>query len=515
MTTELEALTQTIRRGRKKPIMLLQALYPKLKLDDWQEEAIRAAWFNPRVALVSCNGAGKTLVMALLVILSMLCYPPVIIVTTAGSWTQVRRQLWKEIHRWWSLLPEVYQFGILNTTDWEISQEWYAIGISTNNPGLFEGFHGPHVRVFVDEAKSVEQGIFDSINRIFSGKDDVKCFQASSTGRSAGPHFDAFHGKAERWTRITVSPFEAYIEQSGKEGKRKALKPTERLSEEFIQEMREEYGEDSALYRSMILSRWTEQSEFKLFDLHTLSEMEASIPDEAEIIDYYMGVDVARGGDDECAVCVVADYTLEEEPGKIFTGLVYIHGFHTDDVMVLKDLIKEKGMLYNIPRHNIMIDEGSFGGTLIDVLRREKWDVKGIQFGAGSEMTSPNCKDLVSELWWKASRKANEGLYTGVIQSRLRSQLNHRKYHFTDKDELKVESKREMRKRISKEYPNLAWKSPDWADAYLLACYRGLTGKDINADKLGKYNPGTVQGLSLRTSASSEYRNRACLDRVA
>lgn len=508
MTTELQALTKTLRIGREDPIKLLLGLYPTLELDEWQREAIRAVWYNPRVAIVSCNGAGKTLVSALLVILFMLCYPPAIVISTAGSWAQVRRQLWKEIHRWWSLLPEAYQFGTLNTTDWEITPEWYALGLSTNNPGLFEGFHGPFVMVIVDEAKSVEQGIFDAINRIFSGKDNVRMAQFSSAGLSAGPHFEAFHGKSERYTKIKVNPFEAYIETPS--GKRRQLEPTSRVTAEFIDEMRKEYGKQSPLFQSMIMAAWTEQSEFKLFDLHVLSQIAAPVHEKRIMLSRWMGVDVARGGDDECAVSVVEDYTVDlpEYEGLVFTGLLYIEGFWTDDVMVLDDRIHQLGYEYNIPRENINIDEGSFGGAMIDGLRRKKWNVTGIQFGSKSLLESPNCKNLVTEMWWKASRKARKGLLTGVTQPRLKSQLNNRKYHFTDMDEMMVESKPVMSKRIRKMFPNLAWKSPDWADSYLLACHRGSQAHALETGKLLKLNPGKKPGLSVRVSKEQKFRIR-------
>lgn len=504
MTTELQSLVKTLRIGRKDPIKLLRGLYPSLVLDEWQEATIRAVWANPRTAVVSCNGAGKTLVIALILILFMICFSPAVVISTAGSWAQVRRQLWKEIHRWWSLLPEAYQFGTLNTTDWEISPSWYALGLSTNNPGLFEGFHGPFVLVVVDEAKSVEQGIFDAINRIFAGPDDVRCIQSSSAGLSAGPHFDAFHGKAERWCRIKVNPFEAWIESPS--GERRQLEPTPRLTAEFIEEMRNEYGESSPLFQSMIMAAWTEQSEFKLFDLHTLGLIESPVHETRVMIDRWMGVDVARGGDDECAIAVVEDYIVEEPEyeGKIFTGLLEMHAFHTDDVMVLDDALRQRGYEYNVPRENINIDEGSFGGAMIDGLRRRKWNVTGIQFGAGSLLTSPNCKNLVSEMWWKASRKARKGLLTGVTQPRLKSQLNHRKYGYTDTDEMMVESKKVMSKRIRKEFPNLSWNSPDWADSYLLACYRGKRAHEINTKLLLKLNPKKQTGLITSSPQSGK-----------
>lgn len=436
-------------------------------------------WRAKRLSIVSCNGAGKTFVLAIAVILYMLCFPPAIVVTTAGSWTQVRRQLWKEIHRWHSLLPAAYRHPELNVTDWEVTPEWYALGVSTNNAGLFEGYHGPHIMVIVDEAKSVDTSIFDAINRIFAGQGDVRCIQASSPGPPAGPHYQSHHSKAESWTRLKVNPVEALLWRPG--GERLEMPGTARLTEEYLEDMAREYGETSALYLSMCMAEWTDAGERQLFTLAMLSDMERPLPPEEErqTLGLYMGVDVARGGDDENAIVVTEDYRdlvleADEETGPLtYTGLLALRAFHSDDVTVLQDEVRELAREYNVPRDHIRIDAGGIGGGVVDNLNRMGWSVQGVMFGAGSDLEVPRCADLISEIWWKASRKGKAGRLAGVTDPRLRSQLHNRKYYYDQKDELKVEPKPRARTRLAREQPGLSWKSHDRADAYLLASYRG------------------------------------------
>src|SRR6478672_8919310 len=63
-------------------------------------EIMQAIMDGKRKILVrSCNGAGKTTAIAALCIWKLRTFADSIVLTTASSWTQVRRTLWGEIRR--------------------------------------------------------------------------------------------------------------------------------------------------------------------------------------------------------------------------------------------------------------------------------------------------------------------------------------------------------------------------------------------------------------------------------
>src|SRR5208282_3125660 len=67
-----------------------------------------------------------------------------------------------------------------------------AIGFSTDDPGLFEGWHAERLLVVVDEAKSVDQPIFDAVERVLSAGQWVRLLVASTPGGPCGPFYDCF-----------------------------------------------------------------------------------------------------------------------------------------------------------------------------------------------------------------------------------------------------------------------------------------------------------------------------------
>jgi hypothetical protein len=44
--------------------------------------------------------------------------------------------------------------------------KWFAMGLSTNDPSRFQGFHAPYILVVVDEACGVGAEIFEAIAAI-------------------------------------------------------------------------------------------------------------------------------------------------------------------------------------------------------------------------------------------------------------------------------------------------------------------------------------------------------------
>lgn len=477
---EREDFLETLRIGRRDPVRFINGLLPDHKPEPWQEITLRSIWNNPRTAVVCCNGAGKTHVAAQAVLSFVLTHSPSIVVTTAGSWTQVKFQLWKELRSQYFKLPSPYRLGEIHSTQWPIGDKWYAIGFSTKKPNLFEGFHAPYVLVVLDEAKSIPPEIYAAVDRIFSGKTKIaRALQLSTPGNPHGKHYDAFHDKAHRWARIHVNRYEASY-SLGEDSWR--IPPTEHVSEEFAREMLEEYGEDNLIYRSMILGLWTQEDEFRFFSVNLLDSMrrpppeyppDYEDPEYEEFIDpvEYMGCDVARSvAGDESVFYHSTDY--HNRAGDTVSVIKEFEVFHTADSSVYRDRLKKTALEWNVPPRNINIDGVGIGGPVCDELRREGWAVNEIQSGAGSDRNAPRLANVRTELHYDVAEKARKGLIYGLSDERTVAQLSEVMYRYNSRDEMQAEPKDVMRDRLRRSRVSAPWHSTDRSDALLYSLRR-------------------------------------------
>jgi hypothetical protein len=81
-------------------------------------------------------------------------------VTTAPTWTQVERVLWRAVHR--VAEGSLIAYPPLNQTELRLSPNNFAMGLSTNEGVRFQGFHG-RVLVVIDEAPGVSPDIWEAI----------------------------------------------------------------------------------------------------------------------------------------------------------------------------------------------------------------------------------------------------------------------------------------------------------------------------------------------------------------
>jgi len=460
--------------GADHPIEFVNDLWPGA--EETQLAVLESVKNHRRTSVVSCNGAGKTWIGARVMSWFLLTHPGAIVVTTAGTWIQVRRQLWKEISVSYSRLPECLQLPKLNTTDWTLTPEWYAIGVSTNDEHFFEGFHAPYILIIVDEGKSVPQGIFDAINRIFAGMSKmVRLLVLSSPGNAEGPHYDSFHSKADMYSRIKISPFDAY--QENPDGTRTELPPTTHLTQEYIDEMKREYGEESPLYKSMVLAEWSEDIAFRLFPPSVIRDCK----DPGECTKRFRvqaGADVGRSADgDECVLYAVKRW---EEPDGIHAEVIGFESFHTADSTEFGDRYKTFCFLHNVDPNYRNVDGTGIGGPCCDYLKREGFDVNEIQFAASPTIETPMLANMRAELWWYGATMARQGRLHGITDSRTMAQLGAPKYSYDNKGRILIESKEAMARRIAKEQPRSPWRSPDRGDAILLALHEGINDASIS-----------------------------------
>ena len=190
----------------------------------WQQQDILDILEQAKpFAGVYANGVGKTcMVVAGVGLVIMSLYPGSQIVSTSGSWNQIETQLWPALknmisrHPGWTWNKHEITAPVREVDGIPLQSRWTPF--STNDPLRAEGHHDQwiygksgqriHIRkaYIIDEAKAVEDGIFDAMARCKVSWKAV----LSSPGEDSGAFFRCFNDHADLWnTRVrpyTMAP---------------------------------------------------------------------------------------------------------------------------------------------------------------------------------------------------------------------------------------------------------------------------------------------------------------------
>jgi len=145
-----ESFRRIIQWWRDEPVVFVREI---LGIELWskQKEIIEGIRDNPRITVRSCSGAGKTVAAACTILWFLYCFRPATVLTTGKSFRQVKEQLWRDIGAYHSR-ARIPLGGDINQTNLNISEDWFALGFSTDEPERITGFHNENVLVVVDEA---------------------------------------------------------------------------------------------------------------------------------------------------------------------------------------------------------------------------------------------------------------------------------------------------------------------------------------------------------------------------
>ena len=250
-----EAQRQRIGRWAARPD---QFAAEALGVDLWskQREIALALRDHPRVAVRSCHAAGKTFLAATCIVWFCYTRPGAIALTTASTYRQVRYVLWRTLHRLIGRAP-LPLGGVLNDAELRLGDQWYALGLSTNQPDRFQGFHAPHVLVVVDEPGAIPPPVFGAIEGVLASG-DTRLLMIGNPTQPHGPFFDAFHDDRAQFRSFRISAFDTpnFTDEADR---------PELVSTEWVESRRRMWGETSDLYRSRVLGEFPSAGVNQLF----------------------------------------------------------------------------------------------------------------------------------------------------------------------------------------------------------------------------------------------------------
>ena len=344
-----------------------------------QREIARAVRDHRRVAVRSCHAAGKTYLAATLVCWYLYTRRDAVVLTTASTFRQVRYVLWRAIH---ALVRNARQplGGELLDTELRLGDRWFALGLSTDQPDRFQGFHAPRLFVVIDEPGAIPEPVFGAIEGVLASG-DTRLLMIGNPTANHGPFYDAFHRHADAYRTFRISAFDtpnftapsAGADPSGDQGFDDAAVAVNLVSRKWVEQRRSLWGETSDLYRSRVLAEFPQHGTDELFSLALLDAALVAEVGSAPTTDRAaLGVDIARYGRDATAFSWVVG-------GRLIRQRQY-HGASLTETTgrIIEELRLNPGLI-------VALDDTGVGGGVTDRLREQNWEPLAVNFGAAAE----------------------------------------------------------------------------------------------------------------------------------
>lgn len=461
MTNEMEVLKRKIKTD---PVFFAKSV---LGRHPWSRQAdiLCSVRDYPRTCVRSCHGIGKTFIAASVMLWFLFSHYKAIVISTAPTWRQVDKLIWKEMRNAYrlarfplggTLMPRAPELHI-------ISNEWYATGLSTDDPNRFQGFHEEHILVVVDEAAGVNEAIFDAIDGVLTTT-GARLLLLGNPTVLGGTFYNSF--KSPLYNKFHVGAFDtpnfttfgitlddiASGDWADKIGDRQLPYP-QLIAPHWVADRYVDWGTESLPWEARVMGNFPRQGENTLIPLAWIEAAMERWKDMPQGQPVEIGVDVARFGSDKTVIAVRHGCKLD-----------YLNAIHqksvTESAGIVTDLARKEGTM------SIKVDEIGVGSGVVDVLEENGYTDVGIDVSKGSNDPA-RFANLRAELWWAL----REMLDVDPVRNpqpiglppdeELLAELSSVQYKYNSRGQVQIEAKEDMKKRLGR--------SPDRADAVVLA----------------------------------------------
>jgi len=418
-----------------------------------QIELLQAFPKNKRMTVRSGHGTGKDCVASWLALNFLVTRPYAKVIVTAPTNRQLKDVFLAEIVKWLrqSLVADEFLIRRDAILHREAPKEWWLRLISPSVTSTKEeqaetlaGIHGEHLFIIVDESSGVPDPVFIPLEGAMTQPDNKTLLIGNMT-KNSGVFFDSHFNSAisKDWTKFHWDS-------------RNSTNVDKSMPEYFATK----YGVESNVFRIRVEGNPPLQDESTLIPLYAAEQCIGNEFEVAEDEPLYLGVDVARYGDD--ASIIMPRRGLKIFPWETFRKLntIDLGGFINQTYQELE-------------ASGCAIDVIGVGAGVSDWL--EKHNMKNLYqvnvASSSSDITKYN--KLRDELWIRVRDNCLLGKYSfpdvkvyGEKESlgqQLASELASVRYKFNSHGGYVVESKKDMKSRgIS---------SPNIADALCLTEY--------------------------------------------
>jgi hypothetical protein len=427
-----------IRLYRTDPVLFVKEVLG-VEPDEWQKDFLNAVASGERkISIRSGHGVGKSTTASWAMLWFLLTRYPVKVVVTAPTSAQLYDALFAELKRWVKELPPTIQDLL------DVKQERIELKASSTEafisartsraeqPEALQGVHSENVMLVADEASGVPEAVFEAAAGSMSGHNALTILLGNPV-RSSGFFFETHNRlKDEWWT------------------KRVSCEDSARVSQEYIDDMKSRYGEESNAYRIRVLGEFPRSDDDTIIPMELLESAKHRDTRAYEDAPIVWGLDVARFGSDSSVLC-------KRQSNVVHT----LERWRNLDLMQLTGAVVAQ---YEACDHKsrpaeILVDSIGLGAGVVDRLIELKLPARGINVSESPAMGGTYL-NLRAELWHKAKAWLEKRDCKIPNNEDLIGELATVRYTFTSNGKIKIESKDDIRKR--------GLKSPDMADAFVL-----------------------------------------------
>jgi phage terminase large subunit len=421
-------------RYENDPVLFVREVYGAEPYPDQLEMLEAYARRERRISKRSGHGPGKTTTLAWIIGHHAACRYRQKTVCTAPTSAQLFDALYSETVTWFNKLPpavrdlfDIKSESIVLKADPEASFVSFRTA-SADKPEAIAGVHSDWVLIIIDEASGVPEPIFESGAGSMSGHNAVTIL-AGNPVRTSGLFFDT-HNKPEvsaLWTTFHTSS-----------------ENHPNVSSDFVEQMKATYGEDSDAYRVRVLG------EFPKGEADTLIPFElvqAALTRDVKPLPVrpIWGLDVGVENDPSCLVqrrgnvldCPSEEFRADGDPMKI---VGWVKG-------------KWDTTLPSQRPSEINVDSIGLGLGVAYRLMELNLPARAVNVSESPAMKQQFMR-LRDELGWKAREWFQKRDCNLCGDKALAAELVRPTYKPLDTGKIKVEGKREMKKRTKTRSPN-------------------------------------------------------------
>lgn len=417
---------------------------------------------NGLVTCRSSNAVGKTFTGASLALGFLMTHWPSTVITTSASWRGVASVLWPEIRRLYAQCK--YDLGgrmLKLSLDMSSTDEiWWMLGISSSHPENLSGLHNAYVMILQDEASGTTPEMDAALHAVPTGDQDL-FLKLGNPIWPSGVFHETFSDPM--YDRLHISSFEVpnVVED-------RIVIPG-LATRKWIEGRKSAWGEESPMYQARVLGEFPSTDADVLFALGDIEGM----PDRERLApkhqgEKYMGVDVARFGDDRTVFLIRTDYEV--------LLILEVSGKDTMDttgrvIQVAQDLGVD----------HIFVDEIGVGSGVVDRLKEHPdWQdkVEGVNNAHGA-IQARDFGNRRAESYFHAASGIKK-LYAPKIYASKLLELTWMKRYYKSTGQMMIISKDQIKKDHGR--------SPDVADAFALtyAGKRRLKSSTVDISRYGR-----------------------------
>ncbi|MFA7222652.1 MAG: terminase family protein [Bacilli bacterium] len=409
----------------------------RVELDEQQEEFLENVKVGCRICVKSSKGTGKTFLIAGLTLMFLFCYPDTNIRVISPSYDQLIDVFMRECNQHHKrMLPEIaahivvkYDKVVLKDDETQMA---VCISAQSTKRERQSGVHAFTQVYLFDEGSGIPDSTFsNALGSLGTAHGGGYVIIVSNPERGSQPFYtDLFTKKPKGWNVMTFDAFHS-----------------KQTSPEFIEEIRELYGEDSDEWRVMIMGEFARSDGSTYIPMSLVEDASQRIVNQRDYISYpiVIGVDVGRSKSGDSTVFCV------RQGCKVLD----IYEFQTDDTMIIVSKLRD---LYSSTQASVIyMDADGVGGPVADRCREVGLPVVDVRSSLPSS-DPRQYANIRTQLWGEV----REWLVTGSIPNHqgLQRELGTMTWGYSAKMAEQLTSKKRMTDNTGKKIP-----SPNTADA--------------------------------------------------